>query len=189
MSNLKLGRFVFERIGGLTLLALAIAAAPTLTHAASPAQAGALQPAQSTNNGVLDPCQIKLDEIWIRATVPGQTGTGVFMKITAAQDCQLVAVKTPITEIAQVHRTVMNGSVAQMREASEGIALPAGQTVTLMPGGWHLMLMDLKQTIDVGTVTPLTLILKNTKTGQQGQLAIEARARPLGAKQAHPDKS
>ncbi|MDR2990902.1 MAG: copper chaperone PCu(A)C [Burkholderiaceae bacterium] len=137
--------------------------------------------AQDAQPAPADPCGLKIEAPWVRATVPGQNGTGAFMQLTARQACQLVAVRSPIAGVAQIHRMAMEGGVMRMREVEGGLPLPAGQTVELAPNGLHLMLMDLKQPVATGASVPITLTVQNPQTGVRGQISIDASVRALGA--------
>ena len=57
----------------------------------------------------------------------------------------------------------MDGDVMRMRALPNGLALPAGKTVALTPGGYHVMLMDLKATLPKDSTVPLTLVFKDAK--------------------------
>ena len=74
----------------------------------------------------------------------------------------------------------MEGSTMRMRELTGGLVLPAGQAVELKPGGYHVMLMDLKQQVKVGDEVPLTLTIEN-KDGSRATIELKAAARPLNA--------
>ena len=137
--------------------------------------------AQTASAAPADPCGIKVEAPWVRATVPGQSGTGAFMRLTAKQTCQLVAVQSPSAGVAQIHRMAMDGGVMRMRAVAGGLPLPAGQTVELTPSGVHLMLMDLKQPVTAGAAVPITLTVQAAQTGARGQLTIDAPVRALGA--------
>ena len=137
--------------------------------------------AQDARTAPADPCGLKIQAPWVRATVPGQSGTGAFMRLTASQACRLVAVQSPIAGVAQIHRMVMEDGVMRMREVEGGVPLAPGQSVELAPGGLHLMLMDLKQAVAAGASVPITLTVQNPQTGARGQVAIDAPARALGA--------
>jgi len=113
---------------------------------------------------------VKVEGAWARATVPGQMGTGAFMNITAKSGTRLVGVSSPAAGVAEVHEMKLENDIMKMR-AMSGLDLPAGQTVQLKPGGYHLMLMDLKQALDVGSKVPLTLTFKDTK-GVQSKLEL-----------------
>ena len=101
---------------------------------------------------------VEVKGAWVRATVPGQQGTGAFMRITAKDGAKLVGVSSPVAGVAEVHEMKMEGDIMKMR-ALPALDLPAGQAVQLKPGGYHLMLMDLKQPLPKGSTVPLTLRL------------------------------
>ncbi|OGA96722.1 MAG: hypothetical protein A3E79_02875 [Burkholderiales bacterium RIFCSPHIGHO2_12_FULL_61_11] len=105
---------------------------------------------------------IDVKDAWVRATVPGQQGTGAFMSLTAKDGARLVGVSTPVAGVAEVHEMKMEGDVMKMR-AVPSLDLPAGQTVQLKPGGYHVMLMDLKKTLPKGNIVPLTLRFKDAR--------------------------
>ncbi|MEO7939488.1 MAG: copper chaperone PCu(A)C [Burkholderiaceae bacterium] len=100
---------------------------------------------------------------WVRTSVQGQSATGAFMTITAKQDTRLVGIVTPVAGVAEVHEMKMDGGVMKMRAVEGGLALPAGKPVELSPGGYHVMLMDLKAALPKDSTVPLTLVFKNAK--------------------------
>ncbi len=112
--------------------------------------------------------QVKVEQAWARATVQGQKATGAFMKITATQATQLVAVATPVAGVAEVHEMKMEGGVMKMR-AMPALDLPAGQAVELKPGGYHLMLMDLKAPLAKDSSVALTLTFRDAKGSETRQ--------------------
>ncbi len=99
---------------------------------------------------------------WVRSTVPGQKGTGAFMQITSKAATRLVGVSSPIAAVSEVHEMKMEGDVMKMRQIS-GVDLPAGALIELKPGGFHVMLLDLKQPVLPSSTVPLTLIFKDAK--------------------------
>ena len=105
---------------------------------------------------------VQVTDAWVRATVPGQKGTGAFMKITAKEGTRLVGVSTPVAGVAEVHEMKMENDVMKMR-ALPALDLPAGKTVELKSGGNHVMLMDLKQPLAKDSTVPLTLVFKNAR--------------------------
>jgi hypothetical protein len=105
---------------------------------------------------------VKVDGAWARATVPGQKGTGAFMNITAKESTRLVGVSSPAAGVADVHEMKMENEIMKMR-ALPGLDLPAGQTVSLKPGGYHVMLLDLKAPLAKGSTVPITLRFKDAK--------------------------
>lgn len=114
----------------------------------------------------------KVENAWVRTAVPGQQGTGAFMRLTARQPMQLIGVSTPVAGVAEVHEMKQEGDIMRMRRVAK-VDLPAGQAVEFKPGGYHLMLMDLKQDLKPGTVVPLTLVLRDAR-GVEYKLELKA---------------
>ena len=123
--------------------------------------------------------QVTVDDAWVRATVPQQNGTGAFMRLTSQNDTTLVQAESPVAKHVEVHEMVMENNVMKMREVS-GIPLPAGQTVELKPGGYHIMFIDLHGQVKEGDQVPLKLTFEEAG-GQRSSIEIEAPARPLAA--------
>ena len=115
---------------------------------------------------------VDVKDAWVRTSVQGQKATGAFMKITAKEGSTLVGVASPVAGVAEVHEMKMDGDVMRMRALPNGLALPAGKTVALTPGGYHVMLMDLKATLPKDSTIPLTLTFKNAK-GEQSQVELK----------------
>jgi len=116
---------------------------------------------------------------WIRGTVPGQHATGAFMSITSPRDVALVEARTPIAGTAQVHSMAMAGNVMKM-EPVPRLEVPAGRTVVLKPGGYHVMLMDLKRPLQKGERVPITLVFEGPDR-QRRVVDVLAEVRELGA--------
>jgi hypothetical protein len=112
---------------------------------------------------------VEVKNAWVRATVQGQKATGAFMQITAPAASTLVSVSTPVAGVAEVHEMKMDGDVMRMRPLTKGLELPAGKAVQLQPGGYHLMLMELKLPLQKDTTIPLTLTLRDSKGVQSTQ--------------------
>lgn len=106
--------------------------------------------------------QVEVKDAWARATVPGQKATGAFMKLTAKDGVKLVSASSPAAGVTEVHEMKMEGDVMKMRAIS-GLDLPAGKTVELKPGGYHVMLMDLKAPLPKDSQVDLTLVFKDAK--------------------------
>jgi len=106
---------------------------------------------------------VDVKDAWARATVPGQKATGAFMKITAKDGAKLVSVTSPVAGVAEVHEMKMDGDVMKMRAVAGGLDLPAGKAVELKPGGYHVMLMDLKAPLQKDSKIAMTLTFKDAK--------------------------
>lgn len=126
---------------------------------------------------------IKIDDPWVRGTVVGQMATGAFMAITAKQGAALVSASSPVAGVVEIHTMNMQNGVMTMRPIPR-LELPAGKAVQLAPGGYHVMLMDLKQPLKTGEIVPITLKLEG-KDKALTSVDIKAEVRPLNA--AAPD--
>jgi periplasmic copper chaperone A len=115
---------------------------------------------------------VKIEGAWVRVAVEGQKGTGGFMKLTAPANMKLVAVASPVAGIGEVHEMKMQGDVMRMAELKGGLELPAGKAVELKPGGYHIMLLDLKQALKVDSQVPVTLTFANAK-GEQSKIEVK----------------
>ena len=106
---------------------------------------------------------VVVKDAWARATVQGQKATGVFMTLTSKRGGTLVSASSPMAGLVEVHEMRMNGDVMQMRPVPGGLKLPAGKTVALKAGGFHMMMLDLKQPLLKGTTVPMTLVFQDAK--------------------------
>ena len=120
---------------------------------------------------------VKVEGAWARASVQGQKGTGAFMRLTAPDGARLVRAESPAAGVTEVHEMKMEGDVMKMR-AVPALDLPAGKTVELKPGGYHVMLLDLKAQVKEGDVVPVTLVFEG-KDGKRESVEIKAAAKPL----------
>jgi copper(I)-binding protein len=123
--------------------------------------------------------QVRVEDAWVRGTVAGQRATGAFMKLVALSDVTLVAVASPVAASAEIHEMKHDQGVMRMLPI-ERLALRSGETLTLGPGGYHVMLMGLTKTINGGDRIPLTLTFEDSK-GTRSSLEVTAPARALGA--------
>ncbi|WP_206076864.1 copper chaperone PCu(A)C [Massilia horti] len=122
--------------------------------------------------------QVVVTDPWVRATVPAQKVSGAFMQLRSPTDARVVGVRSPVAGNAELHKMEMQGQSMKMR-AVDAIDLPAGQTVTLGPGGYHVMLFDLKQQLKEGETVPLTLVVEDRQHKRQ-EVQVEAPVKPLG---------
>lgn len=113
---------------------------------------------------------VKVEGAWARASVQGQKATGAFMKLTARDGTKLVGASSPAAGVTEVHEMKMDGNVMTMR-AVPALELPAGKVVELKPGGYHVMLMDLKAPLVKDSRVPLTLTFKDAK-GVESKLEL-----------------
>ena len=131
---------------------------------------------------------VAVDGAWARATVQGQKATGAFMRLTAKDGARLVRAESPAAGVVEVHEMKMEGDIMKMR-AIPALDLPAGKTVELKPGGYHVMLAK-------GSNVPVTLVFQDAK-GAETQLPLQlpvasqapgAAASGMGQGAAHGNK-
>lgn len=122
---------------------------------------------------------ISVSNAWARATMPGQPVSGAYMQIRSDADARLVSVSSPAVPRVEMHEMKMDGDVMRMREV-KAIELPKGKTVSLEPGGFHIMLMNLQKPIAAGDVIPLILTVESGGKRQTVELKAEARS-PMGS--------
>jgi copper(I)-binding protein len=118
--------------------------------------------------------QVTITEPWVRGTVASQMATGAFMKITAATPAKLVGATSPVAGVVEVHEMAIVNDVMRMR-AVDALDLPAGRTVELKPGGYHVMLMDLKRDLKEGETVPVTLTVE--QGGKRQSIEVKAVVR------------
>ncbi len=123
--------------------------------------------------------QLEVRDAWIRGTVQGQTATGAYMRLKSPTGAALVGVATPAAGAAEIHAMRMEGELMRMRPIPQ-LDLPAGQTVELSSGGYHVMLLDLRRTLRKGDIVPITLQLKG-QDGTVREVEIKAEVRDLTA--------
>ena len=129
---------------------------------------------------------VEIKEPWVRGTVAQEMATGAFMQLTAKADSKLVEAKSPVAGVVEIHEMAMDNNVMKMRQVP-GLALPAGKAVELKPGGYHVMLMDLKAQVKEGDVVPVTLVFEG-KDGKRESVEVKAPAKPLATPAAMGNK-
>lgn len=121
--------------------------------------------------------EVKVENAWVRATVPNQQATGAFLNLTSDKDAKLVGASSSVLPNVEIHEMAMENDVMKMRQVT-GIDLPAGQTVELKPGGYHIMFMNLADQVKEGDTIPLTLDIENSD-GSKESLEVQAPVRAL----------
>ncbi|MFC4297242.1 copper chaperone PCu(A)C [Castellaniella hirudinis] len=121
--------------------------------------------------------QVTVQEPWVRATVAQQQATGAFMRLSSATDSALVQADSPVAKHVEIHEMTMEHDVMKMRQVDR-LTLPAGHAVELKPGGYHIMLIDLKEQVQEGSHVPLTLTFENAD-GKRETVDVSAPVRAL----------
>ena len=121
--------------------------------------------------------QTTVKDPWVRGTVAGQKATGMFGQVTSTTGGKLVSASSPVAGVVEIHEMAMEGNVMKMRAVS-GLELPAGKAVDLKPGGYHVMLMDLKQELKPGDAVPVTLVIEGAG-GKRESVELKAPVKAL----------
>jgi copper(I)-binding protein len=144
--------------------------------------AAVLLPFATVNAGIADNGDPKtggprIDHAWARAT-PGAATTGaIYFRIQSPTTDRLIGLQTPVAAKAELHTTLEQNGIMQMREVEGGLAVPAGQEVELKPGGLlHVMLTELNQKLKAGDSFPLTLTFEKA-----GNRDVTVKVERLGA--------
>ena len=119
---------------------------------------------------------LKIENAYTRATAPGQQVAGGFLKIDNKGNAdQLIGASSPAAGEVQLHEMAMDGNVMKMRQVKD-IAVPAGTTVELKPGGYHLMFMNLKGPFVAGQTVPVKL-----KFAKAGEMELKLPVNAVGS--------
>ena len=118
------------------------------------------------------PGELRIDEAWAWPTVSGPTAAYVTIVNGTAEEDRLIGARSTCCRSIEIHRTEIDGDRMRMSPATDGIAVAVGDTVTLEPGGHHLMLFEPVEPLRVGEHFELTLIFEDA-----GELAVEAAIR------------
>ena len=120
---------------------------------------------------------LRVSNPFARATPPGAKVAGAFMTIknVGTDADRLVSASSPIAGLVEIHEMAMDGGMMKMR-ALKGIDLKPGATVELQPGGYHVMLEDLKQPLKQGEQIPVQLTFEKA-----GVLEIKVHIEAMGA--------
>ena len=125
---------------------------------------------------------LRIDHPFARATPPGARSGGVFLSVENKGDRtdRLLTVSTPVAGTAELHQMVMDAGVMRMR-AVAGLDVKPGDRLVLKPGGYHVMLADLKRPLQAGDSFPLTLAFEKA-----GSIEVSVVVESMGAGAMHP---
>jgi periplasmic copper chaperone A len=126
---------------------------------------------------------VQITGAWARATVPGQAVSGAYMRIKSGTPLKLVKAESSVAAMVEIHNMSMTDGVMSM-SAVEAIELPAGKTVELKPGGYHIMLMQLKSPIQEGGAVPIVLTFEDGKK-QRRTVNVSAKGQAKAAADHH----
>jgi hypothetical protein len=125
---------------------------------------------------VAAPPEMQVADAWARASAGAATTGAAYLSVTAGEQAdRLTAVSTPVAQTAQVHQSTSEGGIMRMR-AVPALDIPAGKTVKLSPGGYHIMMFGLHHPLKAGESFPLTLTFAHA-----APVTVTVNVRPIGA--------
>jgi len=116
--------------------------------------------------------EINITDNWVRATAEGQDVGAAYMTITSASDTSLVKVESSASDSIEIHSMSMENGIMKMRML-EQLDLKAKTPNKLAPGGFHLMLFDLKNPLKAGETVSFSLHFKN-EAGKETLVTISS---------------
>lgn len=122
--------------------------------------------------------KISVEQVWARATPAGAATGAVYMTLANKSDTadRLTAASSDVASKVQIHEMAVVKGIMQMKELADGLPIPAGGSVTLKPGGYHVMLIGLKKRLIAGQTLPLTLTF-----AKAGTMSITIPIQAIGA--------
>lgn len=121
---------------------------------------------------------LTLSGAFTRAMPPGAKAGGGFVTITnkGNEDDRLIAASSPAAGVVELHEMKIENDIMVMRERGDGIAIPAGETVQLKPGGLHLMFMQVPTSFAEGVPVEVTLTFEKA-----GEVTLQLPVAKIGA--------
>jgi hypothetical protein len=116
--------------------------------------------------------EINITDNWVRANVEGQDVGAAYMTITSTSDVSLIKLESSASDSVEIHSMSMDNGVMKMRML-EQLDLKANTPNKLVPGGFHLMLFNLKKPLKAGETVSFTLHFKN-QAGKESLIIVNS---------------
>ena len=160
---------------------IATFAAPALAHEGHDHAAEAADTTKAAAGASVTLGELTISLAFARATLPNAPVGGAYLTIVnkGQSDDRLVSAEAPVAGKVELHEMAMEGDVMKMRQLTDGVPVPAGATVELKPGGLHIMLMGLKESLVEGQTFPLTLTFEHA-----GTVTVDVAIGAIGAQGA-----
>jgi len=123
----------------------------------------ACSPDGSSTDTETEAATITISDAWVNQPPPGAAVAGAYLRLTnpGTRADRLLKVETTAAERVEIHQMQTVSGLMQMREMTDGLPLPAGETTHLAPGGLHLMLIAPKLELVVGGKVEMTLTFEH----------------------------
>jgi copper(I)-binding protein len=121
--------------------------------------------------------KVEVTSAWARATAPAQKVGAVYMDVRSATAARLISAASQVAAKTEIHSMTVENNIMKMHPV-ESINLPAGQSVRLAPGGYHVMLIDLKHDLKKGDTVAVMLTVENSDKSRQ-TIEVNAEVRDM----------
>ncbi|MFZ3360440.1 MAG: copper chaperone PCu(A)C [Xanthobacteraceae bacterium] len=123
---------------------------------------------------------ITIEQPWARATPAGAQTGAVYMTVEnkSSSADRLTGASADVADKLQIHEMKVENGVMQMRQLADGLAIPAGGSVVLKPGSYHVMMIGLKKPLTPGETFPLKLTF-----AKAGTISVTVAVQAMGAMQ------
>ncbi|WP_417317264.1 copper chaperone PCu(A)C [Emcibacter sp.] len=124
---------------------------------------------------------INVSKVWARPVfMAGRTGAAYFLMNNSGQDDdRLLSVRTSLSNRAELHEHIYDQGVMKMRQVDH-VAVPSGEHVVFKPGGYHVMIFDVKRVLAEGDSFPLTLVFEHA-----GEIEVTAHVMKQAPAEGH----
>jgi len=124
--------------------------------------------------------RVEVTQAVCRPTPNGRDITGCYLTLTSSRDDRLISVASPVAATAQVHEMKTEDGIMKMAELKAGLPLPAGEAVSLKPGGNHIMLIGVAQPLKAGDTVSLTLTFEQAAPYGVRAMVGQPATAPMG---------
>jgi periplasmic copper chaperone A len=152
-------------VSGALLAAVSLTACAGSTDEAATSSPAAQSTAAST-------CPVTVADPWVKAADSGMSAAFGTLSNPTSTDVHVTAASSPSTSSMELHEVVTKDGQMVMQPVEGGFTVPAGGSLTLEPGGYHLMLMDITTPIEAGDEVSFTLTC-----GSDGPVTFDAQAK------------
>lgn len=104
--------------------------------------------------------KVEVEDAWARASLGANGAAYARLVNESGSPDRLVDVKADVAKRVEIHTHVMDGNIMRMRRVEGGIAVPPGDSITMKPGGYHVMMMGLNRKLSEGEKFPLTFVFE-----------------------------
>lgn len=158
---------------GILIAMLVSACSPSGTANANDNKEAPSTEVSNTDKTTVEKSAIQVSDPYARAVPPNTPASAVFLTLTNNGDVEqkLVSASSDVANVVELHTHVEKDGMMQMRKI-DAIDIPANGTTTLKPGGLHIMLIQLKQALEVDSMIPVTLTFED---GSEQALNVPVR--------------